>query len=563
MRDNELIPEVDFSVIKKILSSDKLCQKLLNYEDNKSDFDALYTKDEYLVSIDCYVYEIVKKMSKSFNAQYLPILSRYFNYFVKNRYNSFLEYFSNPVVNNIHLIKNGNYSQEELKFLSDRNSSGYLVMLDCLKKYYENIINNENYNIDYDTLYDIFIFFSSGKLDYMEIKKKHCDYIFSKLLDSEFINKSFPKSGFEFYFKRFTEIVAKDNKLSCACEMEHIPANSGKVSRAYYIPPYNKIIINKDFLYDNMEKNLSFFTTIFHELSHCHFFTKRKISYFMLKMTKDMVLREFLGDTYYNDNYRILSVENDAEIRAYIDSLRYFKQINLEYYNSILSSTIKDILNKVNDTKTNIRYSDNQPYYLDQLFEETLTAEQKQFFIKKYPILEFEYYEDGKRKLPIDLLIGRYHLLRNDSNLNEDSIKMCSALLINQMLSVNEILETYSNSSILLDTLDLDFENQRLKLLGDLLVKKLELGLYSLNNDNAKKIQIKIISVFMDNILMINSSFNNNLDKDKINYLNLRLKNDVYILENIIKKFKRFNKNRNIDLDFENLKENNEKKGLL
>ncbi len=562
MNNIDLIPEVDFDVIKKILSSDEYCKRLVDFDKNTDFFDTYYTKEEYLVSIDCYVYEMIKRMISDYKPNNFVILNRYFNYFVKGRYNSPIEYFSNPVLNNIHMVNLGRYDETALKFLQIRNSSNYLSMLNLIKNYYTDIIVND-LPISFETFSDMFIFFSSGKLDDLDINKSHCDYFFSKLLNTDYIDKKLPVKSFQFYFNRFTQIIAKLNGLSCKCSVSYIPPSDGKICRGLYLTyPNNSLTLNSDMFSDTMKSNFRYFETIFHEIDHCRQATKTKSTYTSLKIAKDTILHMFLGDKYYVDNYDAISIESDAALNGYVESLRYVKSINPEYYNLLVKSAIEEVKSRIKTLHIDQRYVNDLPVHLDQVFNTVLTNEQRKLYISKFPILEYEYFSDGKRKLPIDLLLSVNHLSKNNVPSDSPSIKMCKTLIRRQNLSTDEIVETYRNSCVMLDDYDEEFEKSRFDLLGISIPKKLELIFNASSIYDITNIETEIIKILISNIMILNSQFNNGISSDKINYLNLRIKSDLVILDTIVKKFKSINKFRGVSLDLEKLKESNIKKGI-
>ena len=205
----------------------------------------------------------------------------------------------------------------------------------------------------------------------------------------------------------------------------------------------NEIIINARNIKDTLNKNIEIFSVFFHELIH----EKQEktiyntYDYEILKQLKDELLRSKI-DTYYDENYYNISTEVEAFIKGKIMSINYFykkcKQIpDIEKRKKEIKEYCK--YDKITDRKNN-----ENIYSLEYLFDKIYPKEEIKKAIEIYPILLFEYNEDGTKKSLQELIIlyslAKYNLMNEKTNKNIQIYVFYKRLLDDIMLKNQKIV---------------------------------------------------------------------------------------------------------------------------
>ena len=197
---------------------------------------------------------------------------------------------------------------------------------------------------------------------------------------------------------------------------------------------------------------------------------------------KDRVLRDFLGETYYKDNYKYLKEEYDAEFKAMIETVNLFGKEDVLFFE--LANFVKEELsneellltskNKVAFEDTSYRTIKGKKYHLDVLFDSLIkgineridTIDLDELFYT-YPYLKYEYkYEDDtlikrdmanlvflldltknetRQKIYLSIIKNRININKCfDALKNKEELAKCLTKQYKQetILSIKKLLET-------------------------------------------------------------------------------------------------------------------------
>jgi len=114
---------------------------------------------------------------------------------------------------------------------------------------------------------------------------------------------------------------------------------------------------------------------------------------------KDKILRKLLGNEYYNDNYKYISYEFDAEFRALCMDSKLFGEDRLnkkvdELYKSMLNEDIEYADSNISYIHLNSRMYQGKIYHINELFIETLKKANYEDIVnavKEFPCIHMDY----------------------------------------------------------------------------------------------------------------------------------------------------------------------------
>jgi len=215
----------------------------------------------------------------------------------------------------------------------------------------------------------------------------------------------------------------------------------------------NNIEVTDEYLkknYNNIKQYYDMFHTFFHELRHLYQDKKNKSIYFDdyldIMMVKDDLLASSLSRGYYTVNYFDLLFESEASLYGRTDTEAYLSYLYIPFEKENLKGKKKVSLK---------RYHNGQYINLDILFDNEFKMVMN--FYKKscktdvfevYPILNYMFFKDGRRKTTLDLLKLKKELSNKlESELNKEEI--------------NKIEKEINNINLILENKVLSYENLR------------------------------------------------------------------------------------------------------
>lgn len=174
----------------------------------------------------------------------------------------------------------------------------------------------------------------------------------------------------------------------------------------------NKSILMNDINIDKLvnfdieninDKTFGALETLFHECEHANqFIGEKNLSFLNMIIAKDVILKWYGPEFYYNANYREISFEILARKKEVTDTFRF-----LTDYNPLLSDRYYDTMMKQLETENELLKDTRDPYhkfndgdsnfdFLDQFVSRTIAK--KPQVLEDYPILKYEFNSDGTKK---------------------------------------------------------------------------------------------------------------------------------------------------------------------
>lgn len=177
---------------------------------------------------------------------------------------------------------------------------------------------------------------------------------------------------------------------------------------------YGNVFVSKDQIKHLSEGKITYLLrVIFHEMIHVRQFQRRKdrcISINDMLLLKDKILSD-VSRKFYDDNYYLLSIENQAYMNEGKETLSYMDKLGITPSKEELDDMDKDYEYHKNFCGATIRIWENVPCDLDTLFDEFLSNSPS--VLNQYPQLSLEYIIDGnivrkKNKKEIESEYGDY-----------------------------------------------------------------------------------------------------------------------------------------------------------
>lgn len=193
---------------------------------------------------------------------------------------------------------------------------------------------------------------------------------------------------------------------------------------------YGNIFISKAQIKHLVEGKLTYLLrTLFHEMIHVRQYQRRKdryISIYDMILLKDKILSD-ASRKFYDDNYFLLSIENQAFMNESKETLDYLEKLEITPSKEELDDINKDYEYHKNFCGATIRIWENVPCELDTLFDKSIYNSPS--VLNQYPQLTLEYIIDGnlvrrKNKKEIeseykDYLEGRLQLNGNPKEIED------------------------------------------------------------------------------------------------------------------------------------------------
>lgn len=209
------------------------------------------------------------------------------------------------------------------------------------------------------------------------IVNKECNFDISSL---EEIVKTFVEEGIKNVIGlKYThcKIVEYDDKRTCGSAL------------------YGNVYVNKAQIRHLADGKLTYLLrTLFHEMIHVRQYQRRKdrcISIYDMILLKDKILSD-ASRKYYDDNYFLLSIENQAFMNESKETLDYMEKLEITPSKEELDDINKDYEYHKNFCGATIRIWEDVPCELDTLFDKSIYNSPS--VLNQYPQLSLEYIID-------------------------------------------------------------------------------------------------------------------------------------------------------------------------
>lgn len=500
---------INFDLIKRIISSDELCDKV-----NSTEY-----RSTYLNQIESYVLSLISDISNiNSNMEYI---NRYLNKFVITNDSK------EDIFFNIVLLKLYNLKIKNSDFLSILDSFKFDEVKELLMKKYDQIVINKG-EVSESELIRMLSFYCYVVPDYI-LPNSYIDFLTYNLVSNDV---SLSYELIVHFYKAFTLSFASSKDLNVIFEIH----SSIVKNDPYYDNRKNLVVLYNQNISDNV--NDVILSDIFYQIKYLYLLksinsSSNKIySFEQLKLVKEVCLKSILGDEFFDSKYGSISFSNELKEQSKYTVKSYYKKLGLSL----------DVIDSVDFSfDEDLSDLDDKAISIDVLFDLILKRENPNLLrglIKSYPILSSEYRNDKKKSL-LTLLLDIYKNRKLLNNFNKDlewyksklgkdedlviipkieklndKISVCSSY-INVMSSIinngdmnsSDILRSISDL-ITYDTNDVMIKNDIFSIMNSVIPKKVSrlcrdrsLGY----RDNLKK---KVIKCYLDSMGLVR----NNMD---------------------------------------------------
>lgn len=500
--------DINLELIKKIISSDELCDKV-----NSSEY-----KESYKSQIEDYILLLCNdSRNVNFNIEYI---NRYLKKFVVNNGIKEDVFFDNVLLKLYRL----NINNSEFNSILDCFNFNEVKEL-LIQRYNQNVINNNNVsNRDLVRMLSFYCYVCPNYL----LPNSYIDYLTYHLVSK---NVSLNYELISYYYRSFSLYFSSSKGLNLDFEiLEH-----ANIDDPYYDKRKN-VVIYKQSISDKIDYNI--LADIFYQIKYL-FLVKcisdsnnNCYSFDQLRLVKEICLNTMLGNDYFDKNYCDISFSNDLKkqsrntVRDYYSSIGLNVSINTNYEVLSISNHYDDFTDKA--------------ISVDILFDLTLKHEHPNLLrslIKNYPILACEYKSD-KRKSILDLLLDIYSNRRLLDSFNKDlewynsklgngedeiivskierlnnKISICSSYINVMSLSINngdmvlyDLVRSISDL-ITYDTTNQMIQNDIIMILNSVIPKKIKRLCSDRNSIYKENFKQKIIRCYIDSMGLVRNNF--------------------------------------------------------
>lgn len=380
--------DVNFELIKRIISSDELCDKV-NSGDNK---------EIYIKQIQNYVLSLLDNVNS--NIEYV---NRYLRKFVLQKNSE--DIFFDKV-----MLRCGGLNIKDSEYLSILDSMGYnSIKESLLKKYNDYIVNKTKVSSDILVKMLSFYYYTCPGFIF------ESDYInyFTYYLYSMNVKLNFELISY--FYKQFALCFSKSKGINNSFEV----LDDFEGIDPYYDNVKKKIVIYKNNVNDFVDPFV--LSDIFYQITYLYILkgindSESKIYTFeQLELVKEICLISILGTDYYDINYGDVGYSSYLKNQSLDVVSKYFSALGINI------SLKKDVINSISvdrklDSKTDKVIS------VDILFDQVIRNENPNLIstlVRNYPVLGSEY-KGGKKKSLLGLILDIYTNKRLLINLNRD-----------------------------------------------------------------------------------------------------------------------------------------------
>lgn len=389
---------INLDLIKKIISSDDLCDKV-----NSSEY-----KDAYREQIKKYVLFLVDDIIQNNNVSNISFINRYIRKFVISEKISKEEKFFDEVALKVYGLKVNNDDFNNI--LKDLN---FYEIKELLIKKYDQIISGKM-NIDDLTLSRMFSFYYFVCPNYV-LTTDYVNYFVFNIITRKI---NFDYNIMCYIYKQFALSFAFSKNLSVSFSVE----DSVMGNDPYYDVDKSKIIIYKQSISNTIDYRV--LSDIFFQINYLYLIKSindNKNNYYtyeQLQLVKEIILITILGNDYFDNHYRNISFSNQLRLQSNKIVLDYLKSLGVVVPNNILNIDFDDVVQEEN----NVNELDDKVISIDILFGNVIKRQNNNLIkeiVRNYPILGCEYKSDKKKNL-INLLLDIYSNKKLLKNLNKD-----------------------------------------------------------------------------------------------------------------------------------------------
>lgn len=498
--------DINLETIKRIISSDELCDKV-----NSTEY-----RDSYRKQIESYVLSLCYDLS-SVNSN-ISYINRYLRKFALNSGSKENIFFDKI------LLKVYSFSINNTEFNSILESFSFDEVKELLvQKYNQVIISNSFVNID--DLKKMLVFYCYTCPNYVmpnDYINYFTYYLVSKsvVLDYDLIS---------YFYKMFSLSFSISKNLNVLFEIsEHVVLNDP------YYDKKKKIVIYKQNISDKVDYKV--LADIFFQIKYLYLIdgvnSSSGYSFEQLRLVKEICLNSILGDDYFHRNYYDISFTNNLKKQSLKTVRDYYSHLGLNV-NINLESDVISVSNDVSD-------EEDKCINIDVLFDVVLKKENPNLLkelLKSYPILGCEY-RGYKRKSLLSLLLDIYKNKKLLVNLNRDlewhnsklgngedeilipkierlnnKINVCTSYINVMSTSINNSDMTSSDlirsisDLITYDTIDINVQNDICSILNNIVPSKIR----SLCSDRSilykEELKKRVIKCYLDSMGLVRKNF--------------------------------------------------------
>ena len=380
--------DVNFELVKRIISSDELCDKV-NSGDNK---------EVYIKQIQNYVLSLLDNVNS--NIEYI---NRYLRKFViqKNSEDIFFDRV---------MLKCSGLNIKDSEYLSILDSMGYNSIKESLLKKYNDCIVNKT-KVSSDVLIKMLSFYCYSCPN-LVFENDYVNY-FTYFLYSMEVNLSFELISY--FYKQFALCFLKSKDINTS----FVVLDDFEKTDPYYDNLKKKVVIYRD----NIGKTVDPFvlSDIFFQITYLYILKgindsdSKMYTFEQLELVKEICLMSILGTDYYDIKYGDVGYSAYLKKQSLDVTSKYFSALGINV------SLKKDIINSITvdeklDEKTDKVIS------VDILFDQVIRKENPNLIstlVRNYPILGSEY-KGGRKKSLLGLILDIYTNKRLLINLNRD-----------------------------------------------------------------------------------------------------------------------------------------------
>jgi len=498
--------DINLEMIKRIISSDELCDKV-----NSTDY-----RESYIKQIESYILSLCDSISSvKFNIEYI---NRYLRKFVctdKNIENIFY---------NMVLLKVYSYSIKNDDFRKILENIGFDKIKEMLVQKYNQVVISNSFNSinDLKKMLNFYCYACPNyvmPLDYINYFTYH---LISKsvVLDYDLIC---------YYYKMFSLSFSLSKELSINFEV------SDKVETGDpYYEKSKKIIIYKQNIGDKVDYKI--LADIFYQIKHLYLIeginNNDCYSFEQLRLVKEICLNSILGNSYFDSNYGNISFSSDLK--------RQSRKTVKDYFNHLKLNVLIDLNYDVISVSNGVSDDTDKCFNIDILFDSILKDENPNLLkelLKSYPILGCEYRSD-KRKSLLNLLLDIYKNRKLLINLNKDldwhkkkletddkniylpkierlnkKINVCtsyinvmSMIINNGSMTSDDLLRSISDL-ITYDTVDLNVQNDIYSVLSKIIPKMIKDLCSDRNVLYKEHLKKRVIKCYLDSMGLVRNNF--------------------------------------------------------
>lgn len=369
--------DIDIELVKRIISSDELCDKV-----NSAEY-----RDSYIKQIENYILSMIDDSSNiNFNMQYV---NRFLNKFVISTVNK-EDIFFNPVLLKLYCMDIRNDD-----FLNILNSFNFFQVKELLMGRYEQIIDGNGKVTDLELLHMI-SFYCYVYPNYV-LPIKYIDFF-----TYNFVSRNF-KLNYDlisYFYKIFSLSFSSSRNVTCGFEI----ISTVSFKDPYYDSKKNNVVIYRQNIKDSVDYLV--LADIFYQIKYLYLLKcvnepNNSYSFEQLRFVKEICLNSILDEDYFNSNYGDISFINELKNQSKGVVKSYYKKLGLELDIS------DDVYFSIDfDEDDNI----DKSISIDVLFDLVLKSENPNLLrglVKNYPVLGCEYKLDKKKSL-LSLLLDIY-----------------------------------------------------------------------------------------------------------------------------------------------------------